>query len=74
MFFTGIKSQQQIDDLWAYVSQFDDDGTDASPLDKVLRVWNLGAPRVTALRDMGLDADEFCRSEDAGHTIRLIAS
>jgi cytochrome c len=26
MFFAGIKNQQEIDDLWAYVSQFDDDG------------------------------------------------
>jgi cytochrome c len=27
MFFAGIKNQQEIDDLWAYVSQFGDDGT-----------------------------------------------
>lgn len=26
MFFTGIKDEQQINDLWAYVSQFDADG------------------------------------------------
>ena len=27
MFFAGIKSQQQIDDLWAYLSQFNADGS-----------------------------------------------
>jgi cytochrome c len=26
MFFTGITNKQEIDDLWAYVSQFDADG------------------------------------------------
>lgn len=36
---------------------------DPTPLDKVLHVWNLPAPRVTALRERGLDPDEFCRSE-----------
>ena len=28
-------------------------------LSRVLHVWNLGAPRVTALRDRGIDPDEF---------------
>lgn len=45
---------------------------DETPLDKVLRVWNLGAPRVTVLRDRGLDPDEFCHSEDAGYSIQII--
>jgi cytochrome c len=27
MFFAGIKDQQQINDLWAYLSQFDADGS-----------------------------------------------
>lgn len=45
---------------------------DETPLQKVLQVWNLGAPRVTALRQRGLDADEFCRSEPAGFSIQLI--
>jgi cytochrome c len=27
MFFAGIKDQQQIKDLWAYISQFDADGS-----------------------------------------------
>jgi len=31
-------------------------------LARVLHVWNLGAPRVTALRDRGIDPDEFCAS------------
>lgn len=28
-------------------------------LSRVLHVWNLGAPRVTALRERGIDPDEF---------------
>lgn len=27
MYFAGIQNQQEIDDLWAYVSQFNDDGS-----------------------------------------------
>ncbi len=45
-----------------------------SPLDKVCHVWNLGAPRTTALRELGLDPDEYCTSEDAGFSLRLITS
>jgi hypothetical protein len=41
-------------------------------LAKVLRVWNLGAPRVTALRALGLDPDDYCTSEWAGYTIQRI--
>lgn len=33
---------------------------DESPLDKVLHVWSLGAPRTTALTARGLDADDWC--------------
>lgn len=36
---------------------------DESPLDRVLHVWNLGAPRVTALRARGIDPDEFCETK-----------
>jgi len=31
-----------------------------SPLAKVLHVWHLPAPRVTALRERGIDGDKFC--------------
>ncbi len=31
-------------------------------LGRVMHVWNLGAPRVTALRARGIDPDEFCES------------
>lgn len=48
--------------------------TDETPLDKVLHVWNLGTPRLTALKDRGLDPDEFCESEFAGFTIQLITN
>lgn len=46
--------------------------TDETPLDKVLAVWNLAAPRTTALRDRGIDPDEFCASEWGGWTIEVI--
>lgn len=36
---------------------------DETPLDKVRHVWNLGAPRTTALRDRGIDPDEFATTE-----------
>lgn len=37
---------------------------DPNPVDKILRVWNLGAPRLTALRERGLDPDEFAVTEE----------
>ncbi len=39
---------------------------DESPIDKVLHVYNLPAPRTTALRDRGLDPDEFSESRFEG--------
>lgn len=45
---------------------------DETPLDKVLAVWNLAAPRTTALKDRGIDPDEFCTSEWGGWTIEVI--
>lgn len=44
-------------------------GEIASPLQKVLKVWNLPAPRVTALRELGLDPENYCASEWAGYSI-----
>lgn len=44
-----------------------------TPLEKVLAVFNLPSPRLTALRDRGLDPDEYCHTEDTGYAIRLIA-
>jgi hypothetical protein len=46
---------------------------DETPLDKVLHVWNLGAPRTTALRERGLDPDEYCTVERGGLTIEVIS-
>lgn len=43
-----------------------------SELDKVRHVWNLGAPRTGALKERGIDADEFCHVERRGHTIELV--
>lgn len=34
-----------------------------SPLDRVLHVWNLGAPRATALKERGIQIDEYCTTE-----------
>jgi hypothetical protein len=45
---------------------------DETPLEKVLAVWNLGAPRVTALRARGLDPDEWCEVECGRLTIRKV--
>lgn len=39
---------------------------DESPLDKVLAVWNLPAPRRTVLKSRGLQADEYAQVEDKG--------
>lgn len=44
---------------------------DETPLDKVLHVWNLGAPRVTALRERGLDPDEYAQHRPAGWSLRV---
>lgn len=45
---------------------------DETPLEKVLEVWNLGSPRITAVRGRGLDPDEFCSVEYGGYTIQVI--
>lgn len=45
---------------------------DETPLDKVLAVWNLATPRTTALKERGIDPDEFCHSEWGGWTIEVI--
>lgn len=36
---------------------------DESPLDRVLHVWNLGAPRATALKERAIQIDEYCQVE-----------
>lgn len=45
---------------------------DETPLAKVLAVWNLPAPRVTALRARGIDADEFAHVETGGWTVEVL--
>lgn len=44
---------------------------DPNDLDKVLRVWNLGAPRITALRERGIDPEEFCTVEYGALTLQF---
>lgn len=46
---------------------------DETPLAKVLHVYNLPAPRTTALKARAIDADQFCRSEWAGYSIEVLA-
>jgi len=42
--------------------------------ERIRYVWHLGAPRVTALRELGLDPDDYCRSEWRGYAIEVITS
>ena len=44
---------------------------DESPLDRVLDVWNLPAPRTTALKARGIDPDEFCTVEYGHLTLQV---
>lgn len=45
-----------------------------TPVEKILAVWNLGAPRLTELRVRGIDSDEFCEVEQRpGFDIRIEA-
>lgn len=46
---------------------------DETPLDKVRHVWNLGAPRTGALKERGIDPDDFCNTEGSrdGYSIRI---
>lgn len=47
------------------------DDADQTPLSRVLHVFNLPAPRTTALRERGIDPDEFCESTFKGESLRL---
>ena len=42
-------------------------------LQKILHVFPLGAPRLTALRARKIDPDEWCTSEPAGWAIQVIS-
>jgi hypothetical protein len=63
------RTKWQTDDLRVAVLDsrlVDEDGViaDETPLDKILHVWNLGAPRTTALKVRGItNLDEFCTTE-----------
>lgn len=46
---------------------------DETPLAKVLHVFNMPAPRTTALRARGIDADQFCHTERGGFTIEVLS-
>lgn len=37
--------------------------TEHTPSERITFVWNLGTPRVTAIRALGLDPDAFCHTE-----------
>jgi hypothetical protein len=52
----------------------EDTGEVLSPLDKVLRLWNLGTPRLTPLREWGFEPDDWCEAEDAGYSLTLMTN
>lgn len=43
-----------------------------TPIEKLLAVWNLGAPRVTVLEARGIDPDEFCTVEWVGRGVKEV--
>jgi hypothetical protein len=47
---------------------------DESQLQKVLDVWNLPAPRTTALKARGIDPDEFCEVQYGKLTLQVVTS
>lgn len=49
-------------------------GETESPVDRLLRVWNLGAPRVTALRELGIEPDDYCESEKGALTLQVVTN
>ena len=71
------RTQWDTDDLLRAVLDTrlcDEDGViiEETPVERLLHVWNLGAPRLTALRDRQIDPDEFCHAEPAGFSIQII--
>ena len=46
---------------------------DETPVEKILAVWNLSAPRTTALAARGIDADEFCTVEWTNRGVAEVA-
>lgn len=77
---TGKKSRKdwKTDDLLRAVldSRRFDRGTgelvEETPMEKLLTVWNLGAPRVTALEERGIEPDDFCEVEWSGRNIKEV--
>lgn len=48
------------------------DAVSVSPdLGRVLHVWNLGTPRITALRERGIDPDEFAETTPGKVTVTI---
>lgn len=72
------RKEWQTDDLVRVV----DDSRVFSPVtgelltlaDKIRKVWNLGAPRVTALAELGIDPDEFCTTEWTNRGVKEIVT
>jgi len=76
--FKKNRTQWDTDDLLRAVldSRIVDEETgeirEETQLERVLHVFNLPAPRLTALKARGIDADQFCHSEPAGYGIQVI--
>lgn len=47
---------------------------DETPADKILDVWTLGAPKVTSMRERGLDPDDYCTVERGALTLEVVTS
>lgn len=44
---------------------------DETPVEKILHVWNLSAPRLTALRERNIDPDDYCESQRGGWALQV---
>ena len=47
------------------------DAVEETPVDKLLHVWSLGAPRLTALRERQIDPDDYSSSKVGSPKIKI---
>jgi len=47
------------------------EAVDETPVDKLLHVWSLGAPRLTALREREIDPDDYSESKAGSPKIKI---
>jgi hypothetical protein len=73
---TARRSGWKTDDLRRVVldsRRVDENGEaiDETPVDKLLHVWSLGAPRLTALREREIDPDDYSSSKPGPPKIKI---